>query len=400
MSQRQFRSDDTSTWNDGFGYGSDGAYSTAGSLTDSSRTGYSCTNIDTTATSTSASVTAVGNFAAGDIVLIHQSRGTLAGTWELNKISSVGGGTNWTLAYAATFTSSNVGANQCQVYRLLQYSSININSGHTLTSVAYNGARGGIIALLCNGTTTITGNISVAGVTGALGVAAGGAGIGFRGGASTNVTQSQYGEGTSGANATSSTSAANGSGGGGSWGNSESAAHDGAGGGGGNAVAGGAGIGNGAAYNGLGGGTAGNAALTSMVFGGGGGGGSNRTTPSYVKSSGGGGAGIVLLISKTITVTGTINLNGGVGPTSDGGGGGGAGGSCLLKGQTITLGSNLITATGGSAFSGGTGGAGRIHVDYKTSISGSTSPTLNSTQDATLNEAVVVVSAQSYSFFM
>jgi cellulose synthase/poly-beta-1,6-N-acetylglucosamine synthase-like glycosyltransferase len=142
----------------------------------------------------------------------------------------------------------------------------------------------------------------------------------------------------------------------------------------------------------------------------------------------------------TISSAGSAGRNGNSGSagsnasSSDGGGGGGApgspggggaGGSLYLRGDTVTLGSNLITASGGGAGSttgvtggkggsngfagnstasngGGGGGAysastggngsgggvgsagagsvGRIHLDYGTSFSGTTSPTIDTTQ--------------------
>lgn len=130
----------------------------------------------------------------------------------------------------------------------------------------------------------------------------------------------------------------------------------------------------------------GNASLTQMVFGGGGGG----TGESVSSGAGGNGGGVVLIIAPTITVTGSIAVNGNNGQNASRGGSGGAGGSVLLKGQRITLGSSLITASAGNQGTGTTanstnGSAGRIHADYSISISGTTSPTINSTQDFVLN---------------
>lgn len=380
MAQRQWRSDDTDTWNEAFGDGSDGAYSTAGSLTDSSRSGYANTTFAGTASGTSGTAGSGTGFSAGDLVLIHQSRdgGDGAGVWELNKISSTGSGTDWTMAYDLMNTYATTG----QVYRLPQYSSVDINSGHTLTSVAWNGTVGGIVAFICNGTTTIAGTIT-------------GVAKGFRGGAA-GTNEGSQGEGTAGAGSAGANTA-NGNGGG----------------------AGGYAPGGAAA--GTGGSAVGAASLVTMDFGGASGGTNGGAT-------GKNGGGIVLIISKTITVTGAINVSGTAGsngasdtaPT-----GGSAGGSALFKGQAVTLGSSLITAdagakgTGGStntrgsggggyASAGGNGGTadagagspGRIHADYSTSISGTTSPTLDSTLDTTIVEPVAASGATGYSFFM
>jgi len=83
------------------------------------------------------------------------------------------------------------------------------------------------------------------------------------------------------------------------------------------------------------------------------------------------------MIAKTIMVTGAIQANGGHGgqTTVDADGGEGAGGSILLKGQAITLGTNLVTALGGVPVDkGGSGGDGRIRVEYCDTLTGSTDP--------------------------
>jgi len=63
-------------------------------------------------------------------------------------------------------------------------------------------------------------------------------------------------------------------------------------------------------------------------------------------------------------------------------GGSGAGGSILLKAQTATLGTAQITAAGGAG--NNPGSIGRIHLDYYTSYTGTTTPTLDATQDNNL----------------
>ena len=106
------------------------------------------------------------------------------------------------------------------------------------------------------------------------------------------------------------------------------------------------------------------------------------------------GGGIVIIVSKTLTITGAINVNGDVGYTSSipasGGGGGGAGGAVLLKGKTLTIGTNLITvalgAGGNENADGGAGSVGRIHADYSISLTGTTTPTIDSTLDLTIKE--------------
>ena len=71
-----------------------------------------------------------------------------------------------------------------------------------------------------------------------------------------------------------------------------------------------------------------------------------------------------------------------------GGGGGGAGGSALIKAQTVAFGSALVTAAagtgGGTQSGGGNGSVGRIHLDYLTSYTGTTNPTLDARLDTSL----------------
>src|SRR3990167_2210136 len=160
MAQRQFASGDTSTWAEKYGDGSAGAVTISADTTDSSRSGYANTTASATIGSTALTAGSGTGFAANDLVIIHQSRngGTGVGNWELNKISSVGGGTNWTLAYSTIYAYDTT----AQVYHLVQNSAITINSAQTLTGVAWNSTTGGIVALLCNGIVTVTGNITVA----------------------------------------------------------------------------------------------------------------------------------------------------------------------------------------------------------------------------------------------
>lgn len=83
MAQRQFRTDDTSAWTDRYGDGSDGAGSSVANVQTSFR-GRLEIPLERRGQGT--------GFAAGNLVLIHQSRngGGGSGVWELNKISSVG----------------------------------------------------------------------------------------------------------------------------------------------------------------------------------------------------------------------------------------------------------------------------------------------------------------------
>lgn len=363
MAQRQFRTDDTSGWSDRFGYGSDGAY--APSTGTDAPTDSACTG---TSGTTSLSATN-GSFATGQLILIHQTQGTGAGQWELNKIASYTAGTI-TTAYSLI----NTYATGAQVLVMPQYSSGNIAGGVTLTGKAWNGTVGGIYAKFCNGTFTVAGAITLTEK-------------GFRGGADSGY----QGEGSVGAGAI--TTAANGNAGGG--GGNPVSGSGGGGGAGGHANAGTAGSSAGGSGGTAGTGSLDNASLTTLLFGGAGGAGGADGGATNRCGLGGRSGGIVLIISKKITLTGSIALAGGNGlnarDSSGGGGAPGAAGACLLKGQTLVLGSSLITApvntTAGTGLGGGaTGGqpssVGRIHADYSFSVSGTTSPTLDSSQDS------------------
>jgi hypothetical protein len=296
---------------------------------------------------------------AGDQVLVHQSQhATAAGTWEIVKIVSDAGAT--LNLEKALVNSYSTGA---QAVLIPQYTGGDISGA--VTGTAWNGTVGGIIALMSNGSLTVSGSLSANA-------------IGFRGGVSINSPPStgQQGEGNLAAGGTLSTSA-NGSGGGGG----ADASPDTTPGGGGNGASGSAG-GNG----GTGGLLTGNAGLTTALFGGGGGG--AWTGPGLSSGKGGG---FVVIFAKNLTITGTVSATGGNGASGSGESGpaGGAGGSILIKTQTGVLGTNLATSAGGSgasgfSYAGGAGAVGRIRCDYYTSVSGSTTPTLSSAQDTSL----------------
>jgi len=369
---RQFRSDDTSHWNEKFGNSSDGSYAPStgvDSVIDSACTGTSGT--------TSLSATNAG-FAIGQLILIHQTRGASAGVYELNKIANYSAGTITT-----SYPLCNTYGTGAQVLVMPQLASGNIAGGVTITGKAWNGTVGGIYAKFCNGTFTIAGSLVASGV-------------GFRGGAASSNNAlngnpaGQAGEGNPGLGTNTYATncySANGNGGGGGV-NGSGPQAGGTGGGGGNGTTGSGGTSQAGGIAGAGGGAVGNVGLTSMLFGGGGGGsqGQNNTA-----AAGGNAGGIILIIAKNIpTITGNIYINGNAGGNAaTSGAGGGAGGSCLLKFQTGDMGTNKITVAAGSggtgSYAGGAGSVGRIHADYSSSITGTTSPALDSTQDFSLN---------------
>lgn len=353
-----------------FGTGADGALSISSDTTDAP--------IDSACTGTSGATTLSAtnaSFAANQIVLIHQTKGTNAGQYEKRKISSYVAGTiTLTEPLTNTYTSG------AQVLVLKQYTTVTVDSTKTLTAKAWDGTVGGILGFVASTSTTVTGTISALGK-------------GYRLGAGAPANQGTQGEGETGTGTTS--RSANGSGGGGG--------------------EGGAGVGTGGtAYQTV-------AALTSrFVFGGGGGGGNSN---SGTGGDGGDGGGLIYILSKALVVTGSITAKGEAGASgagTEGGGGGGGGGCIILKVQTATLGSSLIDASAGaggnggsggdgggggagsangsngSAGNGGAGGTGRIHLDYSSSFTGTTSPTIDSTQDGTLADTAASTTSVAY----
>ena len=332
-----------------FGDGSDGDY--APSTGTDAPIDSSCSG---TAATTSLTATNV-NFAANQIILIHQSRGTGVGQWELNVIQSYTAGTI-TTKYNLAYTYTDSGASQAQVLVFKQYSSVLIDTGVTLTGKGWNGDVGGIPGWMCNGTTTITGSIN--------GNALGFRNYGTQGGENNGGIQ---GEGTVGTGGM--TNVANGNGGGGGE-HSPGGGSCTGGGGGGHGVVGSNSGDTGEITEGIGGEAAGAANLSTMVFGGQGGGGGRHTGTA---GEGGYGGAIIAIFTEDIAITGTITSNANNGSTATGndagGGGGGAGGSVLIKCDTATLGTNLITVAGGSAgsgYAGGqNGGAGAVRIIWE-----------------------------------
>ena len=370
MAQRQWRSDDTDAWLEGFGSGGDGS-----SYNVPANEGCSGTLASKTLTLASA-----GGFANDQLILIHQTRGTNAGAWELNKIVSGGGTTTLTLKYDLTLTYTDSGANQAQVIQMRSYDGLSLTS--TTTTPVWDGSKGGIIAFFDIG--SVTGSSATISLDGSQPTSATRVtGGGFRGGAGGSGSgTSTQGEGHSADGGAS--TAANTTGGGGG-----SVTVGLASGGGGGYATGGTNGGTDGGTGGTGGGTVGVASLTSIYFGGAGGG-ARRDSSSQPAGSNGGG--IAFIFASDIDLTSIqINCRGAAGYSAAAPGGAGAGGSVLLKCQTATLGTNKILATGGAAtastskpFSGGAGGVGRIHIDYSTSFTGTTNPTIDSTLDTTI----------------
>lgn len=355
----------------GFGNGQDGVVSLTTATDapiDASCTGTSGTN---TLSATNAS------FAAGQVIIIHQTRGSLV--WEINKIRSYVAGTITT-----SYQLANTYTTGAQVLVLKQYSRLTIGAGQTITGKSWNGTTGGLLAYMVASPPSITGALTITG-------------CGFRGGAGVGsgfgVTGGVQGEGATGTGT--GTTSANGIGGGG--GSGDAGNQGSGGGGGGYATAGTAG----AQYNGVNptvgaaGGTIGTANLTTLSFGGGGGGGGKGSGVNGPGGDGGVGGGAIMLFapslsigSATLAASGTNGSNG----SSDGtGGGAGAGGSIFLTTKSAILGT--VTATGGvggvnslhGGGNGGNGGNGRVHLNYVTTYTGSSTPSLDAAQSNAYN---------------
>lgn len=361
-----------------FGDGSDGAYSSA---TIPTLTKDSCSGAATSTTLTTTGST----FANGDVLLIHQTRGTGVGQWEINKVASGGGSTSLTLQEALYYTYTDSGASQAQAIKVVQYTDVTVQTG-TWTIPAWDGNTGGILVLASNGTFTQTGGMNGDGSAssanaGGASTAAGGTGKGFSGGVGRagTVTTANQGEGTSGAGSQSTT--ANGSGGGG--GNS-----DGGTGGGGGANATNGADGTGGVTVGAGGTASGSADLTTITFGGGGGGAQRNSTSAGEYSGGAGGGAIMIIFAKDIQASGVASFDGGASAAAFWPGGGGAGGSILLVCQTATLDTNKFTASAGTGTDeGGDPSVGRIAVHHSGTVTGTTTPTFTDVEDSSLIES-------------
>ena len=378
---------DLATTTNFFGAGGDGTLTISTDTTDAP--------VDSACSGTSGTYTLSAtnaSFAAGQKILIHQTRGTNAGTAQLTEINSYTAGTITTVD-PLDISFSSTGDNKAQVLVVEQHTTVTINSGKTLTAKAWNGAVGGIVVYLANTKIDVQGTIT-ADAKGFSQYGTGGASAGGSG----NGTGGVQGEGTGGVGAVSTLANGNGGGAGASGGGDMG----GGGGGGGSGVIGSPGQFK-QSSNGLGGDISNPADLSTITFGGEGGGGGGESNGLHNGGTGGIGGGIIILIGKDIEVTGAITAdgaNGGdaqtVGTTdTDGAGGGGAGGggAVLFKGQTVDIGTALTTATGGIGgdgsglgdVDGGSGGDGSIHAVYSTSVTGTSDPTLTSNEDSTLS---------------
>jgi len=338
--------------------------------------------------------------APGDTVMLMNLMGDAtnygnAGNYELLKVLSVSGRritftTNIKKIYGATTTNTNVAGQKIIIQRVPQYSNVTINDGVTVTAKAFDGYKDGVFAMQANGTLTLNSgaygggiiHMSEKGYRGANNVQyAGEQGESYKGLGSANTQTANLGAGGGGGTVANNVAG----GGGGSYGAVGTAGKHGS-------TSGF--IGQPGTLGGAVGATYGTTALSKAYMGSGGGSGAYSYTG---QADGGNGGGIILINAATLSLAGSIKSNGengeaGSGPegTQAGGGGGGSGGSIRISGSSVTLGSGLATATGGTGgggcyktchdSGGGNGGSGRVAVYYVTSLSGTTSPAAYSSQ--------------------
>lgn len=334
------------------------------------------------ATSTSATAGSTA-FANGDLVMLHQTQGTGAGQWEINRVASGGGTTSLTMQVALQYT-YGTGA---QIIKIPRYTTATV-AAHSVT--AWNGSTGGIWVAAFKQKPTMGGNVTVNG--------------GFRGGAWSqgNNTIGYQGEGLTGAGVQSRSANGIGGGAGQTTGTNKGS---GAGGGGGGHATQGATLplatsgSSGVHSEGVQGGTTADSTDgTTMVFGGGGAGCAVEGGATGANGSAGGGIAIIFCPDVDTSTYGFIT-NGTVGGSAaHGGGGGGAGGYTLFVVGKGTFGTAKNTSTGGGVGvaispatnnnpdNGGSGGVGRIAIHHSGTVTGTTNPTFTDITDTTLRD--------------
>ncbi len=273
-------------------------------------------NADAAKGATTLTVSASAGFAAGDHILVIGMNGANAGKMQFTTISTVPNGSSITIPAPGLFlsySSTTTAGNYVQVLQVPRYSSVTINSGAVISANAYNATTGtgGVVAFKVNGTLTVNNAAPIPGQ-----ISTGG----------TYITSASYDSGFAGGSAS---------------------VGDGPGGGASTATANGGtnmspGVG------------------TNLIMGAGGG------APSG--STGGLGGGIVIIKAASIALGGQIHSDGRAATGTNGGGG--AGGTIAVFTNTLTgCGTGAISAAGGAGIgSGAAGTAGRIFVNYVTSI--------------------------------
>ncbi|MDQ3098899.1 MAG: hypothetical protein M3Q44_04075 [bacterium] len=392
MAQRQFRSDDTSIWAEGWGDGSDNDLDITANTTDASIASRCSGAVANNANPYVA--TPAGNessFTVGKPVKIRQMRGTGAAeaiTWEYNVTLSIDT-VNHRLYLKYPLTrdfNDNGGDNAAQIIQLKQYRSVTIRNGASWYPRAWDGNIGGDLPYLCLTATNI-GTASQQGYVDCRN-------RGFRGGVNENGAGQQAMQGEGHYSGGTRSTASNGNGGGGAF-ESSGGPSGSTGGGGANANNGGNGTANGSGVGGSGGVAAGTADLRGAVLAGAGGG-----SAEYTGNNGAQGATAPADFSPCSKEFYVHNTNGAVygdgSNSSTGnlgyGSGASAGFNFLLKCQRGDIGTNRVSANvgvgaGSGSTKGGDGSIGRGHTDYGQIFNGSINGvTINTRQDSILND--------------
>ncbi len=302
-----------------------------------------------------------GCLVAGDEVLLINLQGTPGsignvGNYELLKIASVSGSTvtfttNKTRFYGEGASDGNIGTSpsnqRVMLQRVPNYTNATITSGAVLTANAWNGIRGGVVALRTTGNFVNSGRITADGLGYSGGTAPGMQGEGRAGKGITvphcaSYSTNYYGSGTSNNDTGGGSHHCYGSGSGGASANN-----------------GGTGFG-----GSLGGVLVSWSNSSQLLLGGGGG--------AAAGALGGSGGGIALILGQSFSISGSISAAGASAPGPCGvgtytyGGGGGAGGSVYLVGPGASIsGVSVLSGSGLSCYYyGGHGGNGRAEVGY------------------------------------
>jgi hypothetical protein len=339
------------------------------------------TTLNGAAGQTTATLGNGSGFAAGQMVILHQSQGANAGNYEVHAVAGLVGNT-LTLAAPLKHSYSSAGPNRAQVMVMPQYTEVLVNDGGVLTGPAWDGATGGILAFAATGTVTVAGSVHMNG-------------RGYRSwvsrGCGTHCAVGANGEGTAGPPVYN-VGASNGNGGGG--GRQGQDCGNGAGGGhaqkGGDAGSGASGACGGGTAAVPGGAVVGVESLEETANFGGAGGEGGYDEDGGLAGAGGNGGGFVLVQATAVSVAGSgaIDANGAAGGSGNNqcgtgcgmsGGGGGAGGSIRLVVDKAAIGDQRIKSVGNSGGSctcgggGSPGAGGRVSIKAS-SVTGTSAP--------------------------
>ncbi len=354
-----------------FGTGADGALTAAGVVAPNTTRSWATG----TAGSRNLGVGGGAGFVAGDEVLVWQTQGSGAGTYEFAMVGTV----ESNRLVLGQPLGSSYGSPGAQAVRVPQYTDVDVVAGGVLAAPPWDGTTGGVLVFRATGQLTVAGG-------GLVDIR----GKGYRGapGHWCQPVPAFQGEGTAGPGIRSNSPNGNGGGGGGG---ENGCGNIGAGGGGGHGQAGAPGHTQGGSTHGLGGNTVGDVEMHSVNLGGGGGGAhSSDGNGGSGSSVGGTGGGAGFVFARTIVVAGQVAADGTqtVGELAEVStvrrttSGSGAGGGLVIKGENVDVGASRVTADGGppliatgpQPFSGGAGGAGRIRVEYCAALQGTTVP--------------------------